>query len=362
MSISSPHSKLSTLALAGLITLGIVFGLMTAPASGETNHEIEEGIFEGQGALNFLNEQRAANGIPPLALNQTLAASWCPNEDEDLGIGVQHDLSGDGDWAPDYSPWDLAPLHQFSEYSPIYTEAGIVNSGMDASEGCLGVGGVSPEPPEPTFYAFVSDLGPSDVPLTEDVNDEGPIAVQEAVGIPEGTATGPQLLLYARGMSGEVPYYANQARVLSWSLTSAGGSLVSGTHLVDEAVMAGAGGLFSEYARNLTGGAVLIPPPLPLGGYSLSVTWEGASGVVATQALTFTVATQEWERLAAVPEPSAPREKAKRHKARRHTARHSPHKARHRKARRHKAHHGHAHHLAPEAPPSSRSLPTVRRG
>jgi hypothetical protein len=313
-----------------LLLSGFCLALAPLPA-----RALPEGTLEGQPALEVLNEQRAVNGIPPLTLNQALATPWCPNEDEDLGIGVQHDLSGDGDWALDYSPWEEAPLHQFAEYSPIYIEAGIVNVGMDASEGCLGVGGAGTEPPEPIFYAFVGDMGPSDVSQTEDVNDEGPLAVQEAVGIPEGTTTGPQLLLYARGMNGEVSYYANQVRVLSWSLTGAGGAPVLGTQLVDEAVMAGAGGLFSEYARNLTGGAVLIPPPLPLGGYSLSVTWEGASGVVATQALTFTIAMQEWERLAAVPEPSAPREKAKRHKARRHTVRHSPHKARHRKARRH---------------------------
>jgi hypothetical protein len=340
-----------------LLLSGICLSLAPLPA-----RALPEGTLEGQPALEVLNEQRAVNGIPPLTLNQALATPWCPNEDEDLGEGEMHGTSGDGDWGPDYSPWEAAPLHQFPEYSPIYTEAGIVNSGMDASEGCLGVGGVSSEPSEPVFYAFVGDLGPSDVASAEDVNDEAPIAVQEAVGIPEGTATGPQLLLYARGMSGEVPWYANQARVLSWSLTSASGSPVPGAHLVDQAVMAGAGGLFSEYARNLTGGAVLIPPPLTFGGYDLSVTWEGASGVVATQSFSFTVAPQEWERLADAPEPSAPREKAKRHKARRHTVRHRPHKARHRKARRHKAHHGHAHHLAPEAPPSSRSLPMVRRG
>lgn len=340
----SPHPsapiarRIKCLALMMLLLSGICLAFTPLPA-----RALPEGTLEGQPALEVLNEQRAVNGIPPLALNQALAASWCPNEDEDLGIGEQHDLSGDGDWGPSYSPWDAAPLHQFAEYSPIYIEAGIVNVGMDASEGCLGVGGAGTEPPEPIFYTFVGDMGPSDVSQTEDVNDEGPLAVQEAVGIPEGTTTGPQLLLYARGMNGEVSYYANQVRVLSWSLTGAGGAPVLGTQLVDEAVMAGAGGLFSEYARNLTGGAVLIPPPLTFGGYALSVTWEGASGVVATQALTFTVATQEWERLDAVPEPSAPREKAKRHKARRHTVRHSPHKARHRKARRHKAHHGHAH-------------------
>jgi hypothetical protein len=332
MSISSPHSKLSTLALAGLITLGIVFGLITAPASGETNHEIEEGILEGQAALNFLNEQRAANGIPPMTLNQSLAASWCPNEDEGPGSPeVRRDLSGNGYWSADYSPWEAAPFHQFSEYSPVFTEAGIVNSGMEASEGCLGVSGQTAEPPSPAFYAFASDVGPGDVWTSETVNEEGPFAPQEVIGIPQGTTTGPQLLLYARGMSGEVPSYANQVHALSLSLTGSGGLPIPGVHLIDEAAMKSAGGRYSEDAQLLAGGGILIPPPLPPGGYSLSVTWEGASGAVATQSLSFTVVLEEWERAYVTPTPYASH--AKRHKPRHSRPKRRHHKTNHKRSR-----------------------------
>ncbi len=319
MSTPSPHSKLSTLALAGLITLGIVFGLMTAPASGETNHEIEEGILEGQAALNFLNEQRSANGILPMTLNQSLATSWCPNEDAGPGSSeVRRDLSANGHWSADYSPWEWAPFHEFSEYSPVFTEAGIVNSGMEASEGCLGVSTASPEPSTPTFYAFVSPTGPNAAPPTEIVSLEGPFAPQEAVGIPEGTPTGPQLLLYVRGLNGEVPYFANQVHAVSWSLTHSGGAPVSGVSLVDERTATAAGERFSGCAGILAGGGILIPPPLSFGSYSLSVVWEGTSGQVATQSLSFTVAPQPYENAPAEPiaregHPN-PHKKPKKHK------------------------------------------------
>jgi hypothetical protein len=313
--------RLSRLALTTLLLYGICHALAPLPAQA-----LAEGTLEGQPALEVLNEQRAANGIPPLSLNQSLAASWCPNEDEGPGgPEVRRDLSGNGDWGRSYSPWDDAPFHQFSEYSPVFTEAGIVNTGMEASEGCLGVAGARSEPATPTFYAFVSDMGPGDVSPTETVSEEGPFAPQEVVGIPQGTTTGPQLLLYARGMSGEVPYFANQVRVLSWSLTHAGGSPVSGAHLVDEAAMASAGGHFSEAAGLLAGGGVLIPPPLAPGGYSLSVVWEGAQGAVATQSLSFTVLLQEWERAYVTPASQISHAKG-------HKPRHSRPKRRHRKA------------------------------
>ena len=332
MSISSPHSRLSTLALAGLITLGIGFGLMTAPASGETTHEIEEGIFEGQAALNFLNAQRAANGIPPMTLNQSLATSWCPNEDEGpVSAGVHRDLSANGYWGADYSPWEWAPFHQFSEYSPVFTEAGIVNVGMEASEGCLGVSTASPEPQAPTFYAFVSPTGPNGATPKEIVSLEGPFAPQEVVGIPEGTPTGPQLLLYVRGLNGEVPYFANQVHAVSWSLTQSGGLPIPGVHLVDEGLTTAAGGRFSECAGVLAGGGVLIPPPLAPGGYSLSVVWEGAQGAVATQSLSFTVVRQPWERAYVAPTPHSPHAKA--YKPRRSRPKRRHHKTRHERSR-----------------------------
>jgi hypothetical protein len=329
MPIPSAHMarRLSCVALIALLLAVICPAMSPLPAQA-----LVEATLEGQPALEVLNEQRTANGSPPLSLNQSLAASWCPNEDEGPGsTEVRRDLSGNGDWGRGYSPWDAAPFHQFSEYSPVFTEAGIVNSGMEASEGCLGLSGASPEPATPTFYAFVSDMGPGDVWPSETVSEEGPFAPQEVVGVPQGTTTGPQLLLYARGMSGEVPYFSNQVHALSWSLTRASGLPVPGARLVDEAAMGSAGAPFSKCAGLLAGGGILIPPPLVPGGYSLSVTWEGAYGAVATQSLSFTVVRQEWERAYVAPTPHTPH--AKGHKPRHNRPERRHHKAHHERPR-----------------------------
>ena len=230
---------------------------------------------EGPEAIALLSLQRAANGIPPVMDNQQYAAAWCPAEDSgpsggESGRDLSSVVSG---WSVTSSPWDNAPLHQQDIYNPIFTQAGDVN--VDA-QACLGVGAPRPEPLAPTFAAFYSDRGANYVPTTETVEHELPFAPQQLVGIPQGRATGGQVILYAEGMGAEV-------HAVSWTLTEAGGAQVPNVALADETAAKAAGD-----AGDLAGVGVVIPPVLKaLTGYSLTVVWEGAGGVTATQELSF---------------------------------------------------------------------------
>jgi hypothetical protein len=230
---------------------------------------------EGPAAIAFLNQQRAANGIPPVTDNQELAFAWCPDEDNgpsggELGRDLSPDVSG---WSATTSPWDNAPLHQQDMYNPLYAQVGDVNV---EGQACLGAGAPLPEPSTPTFAAFYSDLGPADVPTTETIYGEGPFAPQQLVGLPLGKPTGGQLILYVEGMGDEV-------RALSWTLSDAHGTPVPNVKLVDDTEATAAG-----YAQYLAGVGILIPPPLKaLSVYNLTVVWEGTNSTTATQTLSF---------------------------------------------------------------------------
>lgn len=257
------------LSVAVLATIGVLCTLLPAAALGA-------GHVEGAQAIGFLNDQRAANGIPPVIENQIFASAWCPAEDTGPSGGESARVLSSflGGWSPISSPWDDAPLHQQAMYNPAYTQAGDVDA---AGQACLGIGAPLPEPPMPTFAAFYSDSGPDDVPTTETVAHEEPLAPQQLVGIPQGRPTGGQIILYAEGMG-------EQAEPVSWTLAEADGTSVPNVRMVDEQQAETAG-----YPGYLTGVGVLIPPVLKAESrYSLTVVWQGASGSRATQALSFT--------------------------------------------------------------------------
>ncbi len=185
-------------------------------------------------------------------------------------------------WSPNASPWDDAPMHQFSMYDPLFTAAGDVNAGG----ACMGLGNPAPQPASPTFYAFLSDAGPGAVPAQETVEGEGPFAPQNAVGIPEGTPTGPQPLLYALGFPGEQLNPGDSVHAQSWSLSTAAGARVPGVKMADEKAVAAYG-----YPGYMAVGGVMVPPPLqPATTYRGRVVWQGPSGHTATQSFSFTTA------------------------------------------------------------------------
>ncbi len=234
---------------------------------------------DGAQAIAFLNQQRAANGIPPVTTtNENYAAAWCPDEDHGPSGGeTWRDWSPFVDWTADSSPWTNAPLHQISMYDPRMDTAGDANVDGQA---CMGLGGDANQPTSGvTFYAFVWEGGHSNVPPSETVPGEGPFAPQQLVGIPDGQATGPQPLLFPEGM-GPAPH------AVSWSLTDASGTPVPNVKFADSTTAAAAG--YSSYF--LSQGGVMIPPVLATDTtYRGTVVWEpSGGGATTTQTFSFT--------------------------------------------------------------------------
>jgi hypothetical protein len=249
-----------------------------APAEGQP--------LEGAQVLALVNEQRAANGIPPLGDDdQAFAQSWCPDEEAPFGLGEAGRVSAPEDdyWSADRTPYSTAPLHQFLIYNPAYSVAGDVHT-PDGTD-CMGLGeagaerlptvllgGVEPGMPgaalTPRFYAFVNERGPQ-AAVPRELAIEGPTTPQQQLGEPASEVTGPQISLYVLG-------FGVDPTPVTLSLSTASGRAVAG----------------AQIARDFDGG-VLVPPPLQTGvAYELSVVWAAASGQTATQTLAFATAAR----------------------------------------------------------------------
>jgi hypothetical protein len=188
---SKPCQEIMIRLLRSRVTWGGGNGAATAAISAPQS---------GAVAIHFLNEQRSANGIPTVSLNQAFATAWCPDENElhkDGGESVREAAVGTWDWSRQSSPWDDGPLHQQAQYDPLYDEAGYT---YVAGSACLGLGSPSTMPSRPRFYAFAGDLGPSAVAIGEFIPDEGPFSPEQVARITSGE-TGPVLILYALGLS-----------------------------------------------------------------------------------------------------------------------------------------------------------------
>jgi hypothetical protein len=242
----------------------------------------------GSVAIHFLNEQRSANGIPTVSLNQAFATAWCPDEDDlqkDGGESERETAIGARDWSRQSSPWDDGPLHQQAQYDPLFREAGYTYVPLSA---CLGIGSPSAMPVRPHFYSFTGDLGPSAVPTGELIPDETPFSPEEVAGIRTGE-TGPVLILYALGLAGEeVIRVPPSVTVASYSLSTAGGARIHGIRLVDAKTIDRWDG--HRFAGEFHDGtAFLIPPKLrPATTYRVRIGWKSAAGgQAATQRFSF---------------------------------------------------------------------------
>jgi hypothetical protein len=265
----------------GKLTASII--VLSSCASVATGYEFRPGGVPASGAqaVAFLNVQRRANAIPPIAtVYQPFASAWCPNEDHgpsggESGRVLSYFSYFDGsEWGPDHTPWDNAPLHQAVMYYPLATAAGEVNHGLTA---CMGLGDGLPEPTSPTTYLYLGDEGRVNVPTAIRPAHEGPFAPQQIVGIPSTTQTGPQPIFYVFGLG--------TAHAVSWSLRTAPGTGVSGVKMVDSASAAAAG--YSGFQSV----AYMVPPPLAgETTYEGHVLWAGDTGETLSQSFSFTTA------------------------------------------------------------------------
>ena len=284
--LRDPH-KAASIAIAMIAAAALAF---VASASAATS-------VQGAGVIAIVNEQRAANGIPPITTDdQSYASSWCPREFEaPLTQGETGRVSASTDnWSATTTPYSTAPLHQYVIYAPLATIAGDVDT--TKGEDCMGVG--QPDllsavtAPAPTFYAFVNERGPH-YAVSSELARELPTTPQQQLGEPAATRTGPQLLLFEVGL-GFSPHAA------SVTLQTSAGTIVPDVKVAPE-----------------TEGGVLVSPPLRPGtSYVLHIEWTGeprpmiegfettvVPGQSATQTLSFA---------------TAPAPKAKHHRRRAH--------------------------------------------
>jgi hypothetical protein len=268
--------------LPGLLVIAVL-ALSAAPALAASAEE----------ALAFVNQQRAANGIPALPLDQSLLRPECSLENHHI---ASSDVAA---WSATTSPWDNAPLHQSMLYDPNATAAAYGEFGEFKSNNPTFPSSVGQwacmwftwnwEAPhaavEPAFYAFVGDHGPSSVPA-EEVAGEWPATPAEIVGLPQGATTGPNLLVYALHMGGA-------SHIVAASLTSAAGTPVEVRTVDGETLYQGQHWIFPWR------GAVIPVSPLQWStSYTATVAWANTNGYVATQTFSFTTE--------AAPPPPAP--------------------------------------------------------
>jgi hypothetical protein len=251
-------------------------------------------------AVAFLNQQRAANSIPANVALDAYRTTGCHNHDAYMEQnGLRHgETVGDPGYTPegaDYSnsgevlaqgvvgftttsnPWDAAPLHQTLLFDPLVNSAGYDDDGRFA---CMRFGYDFSQPPMPVLYAFTGDSGRTDVRPSVTVRGERPYAPQEAVGIPQGTPTGPNILFFAEG-------FGSSDRAVSGSVSMTGPSGPVDVRMVDSTTQApdGSGPVLP------TGGDLIPVKPLePLATYNVAVTWQGGGGQRVPMTLSFKTA------------------------------------------------------------------------
>jgi hypothetical protein len=264
-----------------LVAVLTVLAALTAAAPGLAAVSSEQ-------AVAFLNQQRAANGIPgdlsadpSLTLgcqqhNRYMHANDNFDHGEDPGnpyytpegagqgpYGGAEVLSpGDGYGPAGKNPWEWAPIHLYLMLDPDNTMAG-----YDAANGytCMRMsgnrdGGEGLQQPQ-----FFSYPGPGTQGIYPDEwAAEWPYTPQQLVGIPEYEVTGTNILFFSLGTRG--------LKAESFSLQGPGGPVAA--RMVDETTQneVGSGGWFS-------GGGVLIPeqPLAEYTTYKVNVTWRNTS-------------------------------------------------------------------------------------
>src|SRR4051794_13155738 len=229
-------------------------------------------------ALESLNNQRTANGIPAGIVERADWSSACAKHDNYMAQNNElthtEDSSkpgytADGAWAgqnsvlaqgsswADANPFETAPIHLMQLLAPRLSELG-----QDESQGYVcdttWPGMNRARPAAPVIYTYPGD-GRTDVRASE-VAYESPFVPGDFVGLPAGTRTGPHLYVLADG-----PWDNADAKITAASLTGPDGP-------VDVKWVDNTTDTIGPYLP--TGGIVIPSAPLRRGnvGYTASVT------------------------------------------------------------------------------------------
>jgi hypothetical protein len=168
--------------------------------------------------LAALNSQRAANGIPGRIKENPSWSQKCARHIAYMGstgtVGHSEDpaspaYSADGNWAgensvlaqgtswPNGNPFASAPLHLIQLLSPELRQVGVeASSGFVCVTTWPGYG--SPRWKKPTVFS-VPGNGATGVPYAETAY-ELPFVPGDVVGLPRGTRTGFNIIVYAEGV------------------------------------------------------------------------------------------------------------------------------------------------------------------
>ncbi|MEY2514962.1 MAG: hypothetical protein QOJ89_2320 [bacterium] len=258
-------------------------------------------------AVRLLNVQRSASGIPGDVVESAGLSDGCAKHGAYIGLnggvlasgedpakpgytpegdrqtlessGVEM-LSGDPTWSQTDNPWRLAPLNLFRLLDP---EVAVAGYGEGSGVACVRVRGGRPPATASELYS-VPASGRTGV-ATSELNSQTPYTPQQLVDIPAAKVTGPNILLFTRGLRGSAPLAAT-----AFSLTGPAGAVEA--RLVTEGTTNATGS-----GAWLHGGGILIPlaPLAPFAEYVARVTWhrdaeDGLAAADADQVVSFETA------------------------------------------------------------------------
>lgn len=243
-------------------------------------------------AIGFLNQQRAANGIPGDLAHDPYKTQGCDNHNRymSLNVGMAHGeepgepgytesganpngaevLSrGDSTWSERSNPWITAPIHLYLMLDPGRIDAGYADSHGFA---CMRLGAGRAAPAAPEFFSYPGD-GVTGVEPGESAS-ELPYTPQQLVGIPQDATTGQNILLFSRGLG---------------DVEAVGASLVGPEGAVDIRMVTESTQNAVGDGRWFRGGGVMIPvaPLRSWAPYQATIVWRTSSHGDVTQSIAF---------------------------------------------------------------------------
>jgi hypothetical protein len=232
--------------------------------------------FSGATAVAALNAQRAANGIPADLVERTDWTKACRaqlrNVERTGGPGyatqgtftVTNAALARDIWTKKHDPWARMPVQQMALLSPLLTQLG-ASSTRNYVCATTRPGYLRPAPARPALYTYPGD-GAAAVPYSQ-FSYGLPLTPGDAVGLPAGFSTGPNLLVMA-DING-------QAKIIDASLVGPTGPVE--IHTVDNTV--------AQIGDFLAPGGIIIPvdPLKPGRAYTASATVSVLGHVLSRQ-------------------------------------------------------------------------------
>jgi hypothetical protein len=259
--------------------------------------------FNGAAAVAALNAQRAANGIPAGLVERTDWSKACRAHLRDVertggpgytpqGVWAVTNAALARDiWTKKHDPWASMPIQEMALLSPLLSQLG---AGSSPNYVCATTrpGYLRPAPARPSLYPYPGD-GATDVPYSRFYYGL-PLTPGDAVGLPAGFSTGPNLLVMADVDA--------QAKLVDASLNGPTGPVEIRT--VDNTV--------AQIGDLLAPGGIIIPvDPLKPGRAYTAAATVTVGGRTLTRQWSFTTAKSDPQTLlfvssAAVLDPSVP--------------------------------------------------------